>query len=501
MSAMRRDARRFTIGLVLLCAARLVAAADCGSLQLTGATPGHIVEQRVASGSVELTAGAGLAGLPAFCRVIATLKPVPQSEIQIEVWLPEQNWNGKLLGVGNGGFSGYIAFSALADGLKRGYATVSTNTGHDGGSGSFALGQPGKLIDFGYRAVHEMTVAAKQLVHDFYMRDARHAYFSGCSAGGRQAMQSAQRYPDDYDGIVAGSPGLDWTGRAASALRVAQAVRATPDSMLDAKALALLHTAALAACDANDGLKDGVIESPQQCHFDPQPLQCTADHSGDCLTPGQVAAARAIYASPLNPATGRAITGLYPGSEPGWNTWGGPTPLSMAFDEFRYVVNADPDWSLDQFRFDRDVARAEQQDGNTINALNPDLRRFFARGGKLLHYHGWADPQISPGVSPQYFEAVRGSPGGARRVEDSYRLFMVPGMAHCGGGDGASSFDMIAALEQWVEQGKAPASIPAQRVRNGTVDRGRTLCPYPQVAHYDGHGDPDAAASFRCANP
>jgi feruloyl esterase len=465
------------------------AAPDCGALSLARAEKGEIVQQQaLAGGDFQPEGAAVLQGLPAFCRVVAVLRPVPQSRIRIEIWLP-RDWNGKFMGVGNGGFSGSISYGALADGIRRGYATASTDTGHTGGSGRFALGQPQKVIDFGYRAVHEMTAAAKQLVSDYYKRVTQHAYWVGCSAGGRQGLQSAQRYPEDYDGIIAGAPALDWTGRASSALRVAQAVRAKPDSYLDARAMALLHQAALSACDASDGLADGVIESPQLCRFDPQAAGLPA---------AKAEAARAIYDSPANTATGRAITSLYPGSELGWATWAGDAPFTTAIDHFRYVVYGDPAWSLQQFHFDRDAARAETQDNGTINALNPDLTRFFRRGGKLLQYHGWSDPQISPGVSPQYYESVARRVGDPAQMERSYRLFMVPGMAHCSGGEGASRFDMVSALERWVERGVAPAQIIAQRERNGAVDRTRRLCAWPQAARYDGNGDPNLAASFRC---
>ena len=270
---------------------------------------------------------------------------------------------------GNGGFSGSISYAALADGLRRGYAAASTNTGHEGGSGRFALGQPQKVIDFGYRAVHLMTTAGKQLVRDFYARPASRAYWNGCSAGGRQGLQSAQRYPRDYDGIVAGAPALDWTGRASSALRVAAAVRAQADSALDPAAMEILHRDALAACDADEGAVDGVISDPPRCRFDPAGAAvCSgADHA--CLKPAQVASAKAIYASPPNPATGRPLTGLYPGSEKGWATWAGAAPFTTAVDHFRYVVKGDANWSPAQFRFDLDAPRAEVQDANTINAL------------------------------------------------------------------------------------------------------------------------------------
>jgi feruloyl esterase len=494
MLTAQRIARRAVLLSALLAplCAHAAVAPECGSLRLPRSIRGEIVQQQArAGGEFQPEDAAAMEDLPAFCRVVAVLRPAAQSQIRIEVWLP-QDWNGKFMGVGNGGFSGSISYGALADGIRRGYATASTDTGHAGATGRFALGQPQKVIDFGYRAVHEMTAVAKRLVRDYYRNAAQRAYWVGCSAGGRQGLQSAQRYPEDYDGIIAGAPALDWTGRASSALRVAQAVRARPDAYLDAPAMTRLHQAALAACDANDGVTDGVIESPPRCRFDPQLAQLSA---------AQVEAARAIYDSPANATTGRAITGLYPGSEMGWATWGGKEPFVTAIDHFRYVVYGNPSWSLEQFRFDRDAVRAEAQDNGTINALNPDLTRFFRRGGKLLQYHGWSDPQISPGVSPQYYDSVVQRVGDRKRVEQSYRLFMVPGMAHCAGGDGASNFDMVSALERWVERGLAPGEIIAQRQRDGAVDRTRRLCAWPRVARYDGKGDPNVAASFRCEAP
>jgi len=477
------------------------AASRCSSLQVPKGLKGQVLQRElVSAGTFQPEGGAVLAQLPAFCRVVATLAPTAQSEIRVEVWLPVEQWNGKLLGVGNGGFTGNIAHAALAEGLRRGYATASTNTGHEGGSGRFALGQPQKVIDFGYRAVHEMTLAAKQWVRDFNARPARQVYWNGCSAGGRQGMQSAQRYPQDYDGIVAGAPALDWTGRASSALRVAAAVREKPDSMLDAAAMDTLHRGALAACDADDGVADGVISDPPRCRFDPAALQCAEGSTVACLSPSQVQAARAVYSSATNKASGRSITGLFPGSEKGWATWAGAAPFTTAVDHFRYIVNGDANWSPAIFQFDRDAPRAEAQDANTINALDADLRAFFRRGGKLIQYHGWSDPQISPGVSPQYYDSVVDRIGSLKKVQQSHRLFMVPGMAHCSGGDGADRFDMLAALEGWVEQGKAPDAIPARRERNGSVDRTRTLCMYPAVPRYQA-GNPDEATSFRCVVP
>ncbi len=481
--------------------AAAAAGTRCASLQLPAGLEGEILKrEELPAGRFQPEGASALPATPALCRVVAALHPTAASDIRIEVWLPAAVWNGKFLGVGNGGFSGSIAYAALAEGVNRGYATASTDTGHEGSSGRFALGQPGKVIDFGYRAVHVMTQAGRHLAQSFYRRPASRSYWTGCSAGGRQGLQSAQRYPADYDGIVAGAPALDWTGRASSALRVAQAVRVQPDGSLDAAARELLHRAALAACDADDGVADGVISDPPRCRFDPGALQCSASTAPACLSPAQVASARAIYASPPNAATGRALTGLFPGREAGWATWAGPAPFATAVDHFRYVLAGDPDWSPAQFRFDRDAARAEVADANTINALNPDLRAFFARGGRLLQYHGWSDPQISPGASPQYYESVVARIGSLDAVKRSYRLFMVPGMAHCAGGEGTDRFDMLGALEQWVERGVAPDSIPARRERGGRIDRTRPLCAWPAVPRHV-QGDPDDAKSFRCVNP
>jgi Tannase and feruloyl esterase len=257
-------------------------------------------------------------------------------------------------------------------------------------------------------------------------------------------------------------------------------------------------TAVLAACDDIDGVKDGVIEDPARCTFDPKVLECKgADHSA-CLTGPQADAVRTIYSAANNSETKRPITGLAPGSELGWATWAGQQPLAISFDHFKYVVFKDAGWDFRTFDAARDIAAAEHADGNTINALDPNLRPFFDRGGKLIQYHGWSDPQISPGNSLQYYQRVVDAMGGHEKIQGSYRLFMVPGMAHCGGGEGPNSFDMVSALEQWVEKGQAPDRIVASRRRDGAVDRTRPLCPYPQVATFNGTGSTDDAASFVC---
>jgi len=444
-----------------------------------------------------------------ICRVAATLEPTPDSHILMEVWMPESNWNGKYLAVGNGGWSGSIARNALAVAVTAGYAASSTDTGHQGSSASFALGHPEKLIDYAYRSEHEMALTAKSIIAAFYGERPRLSYWNGCSAGGKQGLQEAQRYPEDFDGIVAGSPAANWTGRAAQSLWVQQAVHKDEASYIPPEKYAAVHGAVLDACDALDGVKDGVIENPQACKFDPQVLLCRNGDAADCLTAPQVEAARKIYGASVNPRTGaRVYPGLASGSELSWRIWGGPQPLSIGLDYFRYVVFEDPQWDYRTLDFDRDIARAEKLDHDRINALNPNLKPFFARGGKLIQYHGWNDGQISPFNSVEYYRSVEALLG---PVGDSYRLFMVPGMGHCTGGEGATSFDALPALEAWVENKAAPARIVASRVRSsyvsidepvpltsGKADWTHPLCPYPQVAVYNGKGDPHDAASYVC---
>jgi feruloyl esterase len=427
------------------------------------------------------------------CQVAATLRPSADSDIKIEVWLPPRDgWNGKFQAVGNGGWSGAIVTPGLEAAVRRGYASASTDTGHQGSSASFALGHPEKLIDYAWRSEHEMTVKAKAIVAAYYGTAPKHSYWNGCSAGGKQAMKEAQRFPDDFDGIVAGAPGLDWIARATLSMWVAQA--ASNGEIPPAK-FRIIHDAALQACDAADGLKDGVLEDPTLCTFDPQTIECPGADQPTCLTAKQVQTARKIYAGP-----GPGIApGLERGSEPGWGTFAGPKPFSIGFDYFKYVVFENPQWDFRTLNFDSDIVRARKLDADRINATDPNLAAFRRHRGKLIQYHGWSDPQIPPASSVAYYQSVLKTMGGS--IPDFYRLFMVPGMAHCGGGAGASEFDMIGALEQWVEHGQAPSKIPASRKTNGKVDRSRPLCPFPQVSRYKGTGNPDDAANFTCQIP
>jgi feruloyl esterase len=485
----------FTV-LALLITVNEHAAASCeglASLKLPDTT--ITAAERNAKGSFDQPEGRQP---PGSCRVAATLTPSKESRINIEVWLPLSGWNGNLQAVGNGGWSGSIPSGPLNAALARGYAAVATDTGHEGGGGPWMQNRE-KLIDFGYRAVHEMTVKAKAIVESFYGTAPRFSYFTGCSGGGRQALMEAQRYPDDFDGIVAGAPSLNATGRAAFSMWVAQNLRKEQASYIPATKYPLIHKAALDACDATDSVKDGVIENPKRCAFDPQVLQCRGDDSESCLTAAQVAAARSIYQPLVDAGTKQEIApGLSYGSEPGWATYGGQQPFALGMEMFKFLVFNDPTWDFRTLNFDSHMALVRKAEAGVVNAMDPNLKPFFASGGRLIQYHGWSDPQIQPLSSVEYYDSVLQRMGGAQRVDSHYRLFMVPGMAHCGGGEGTSSFDMLTALERWVEKGEAPDSIPASRIVNGRVDRRRPLCPYPQQATYKGSGDINDAANFVC---
>ncbi len=434
---------------------------------------------------------AAFAALPAFCRVAVTLRPTARSHINAEVWLPASGWNGKLQVVGNGGFAGTIPYPAMAAALGAGYATAGTDTGHTGAAANTFVNED-VLVDYAYRAVHETTATAKKIVDRFYGQAPRFSYFSGCSTGGRQALQAVQRYPEDFDGVVAGAPGLRPTRQAFAQNWMYQAT-ADAASALPAPKLALLHQAVLNACDALDGARDGVLENPVACTFDPGALACQESDAPACLTLPQVEAARKIYAGPANPRTGEQLfPGLERGSELGWS----PGPIGLAADFFRFVVFGDPQWDPRTLDFDAHVALVDsKQEHHILDATKTDLGSFTARGGRLLLYQGWAENGIPPRNVVNYFASVRAS---TPHANDAVRLFMIPGMGHCGGGEGATTFDMVAALDRWVTSGVPPASIPASRLRNGTIDRTRPLCPYPQFAVYRGSGSIDEAANFEC---
>jgi feruloyl esterase len=437
--------------------------------------------------------------LPDFCRVALTLSPSSDSDIKVEVWMPAgTSWNGKFEAVGNGGWAGQLSVQALAGGVARGYAIAATDTGHATPGASFAFGHPEKLTDFAYRAVHEMTVSAKTLIDAYYGHAPRLSYWTGCSTGGRQGLKEAQRYPDDYDGIVAGAPASDMPHLLAQSIWVAQAVAG--DGAIPREKFAIVHQAAIEACDAADGVKDGVIDDPTRCGFDPKTIECPGADSPACLMPAQAAAVRKIYSPARNPRTGAELfPGQEPGSEMGWfGGLAGPTPLSIETDYWKYVVFKRPDWNFTTLDFDKDVTLANSLDQGEMNAMDSDLKAFVAHGGKLLLYHGWNDQLIAPLHTVNYYTAVVNDLGGAARATASVRLFMEPGVTHCAGGDGPSNFDPLGVIERWVEQKQAPDSIIATHLAAGVVDRARPLCPYPQVAIYRGSGDTNKAENFAC---
>jgi pimeloyl-ACP methyl ester carboxylesterase len=510
---------------------RMIVAFGCaacfsvGLLRLSAATPGGVACSDLAGlkiPNVSITAASDLpAGpltlpglrtpltLPAFCRIQAVATPVPDSRIGFEVWIPPAAaWNGKFQGVGNGGYGGSISYPAMATALEKGYATASTDTGHTGGDLTFGLGHPEKVIDWSYRAIHVMTDASKLIVRDRTGTFPSLNYFVGCSSGGHQAVSEAQRYPDDYNGIVAGDPAFDRVNQTAGYLAAWKATHSDGTSLLPTPKLRLLTKAAVSACDALDGLTDGVIDDPRLCHFDPRTLRCAGADGPDCLTGREVDAAKQVYAGLKHPRTGELI---YPGWMPGSEAFGETAGESwrqyvldpkepMRIEAFRFFLFNDPAWDWQTFDFDKDLAFARNTIGY-LSAVDRNLAPFKKTGGKLVMYSGWADPVLPGADIASYYEDVTKVMGGLDKTQDFFRLFMAPGMGHCGGGAGPNTFDALAALEGWVEHNKAPQSLLASHLAGTKVDRTRPLCPYPEVARWNGKGNSDDAANFACTNP
>ena len=511
-----RGLRRIVVAMLLVTAGGKACADACeslGGLELkdTKITIAQVVPAGAFTPPSEFFMPVGpqtYSSLPPFCRVAGTIAPSPESSIGFEVWLPVDGWNGKLVAAGNGGYSGEIWFPFMAPPLAAGYVAASTDTGHRGSpvDASFALGHREKAVDFGYRAAHELALKAKAISVAFYGTPPRHAYWSGCSTGGRQGLTEAQRYPGDFDGIVAGAPANYMSRLGAKYVVASQLIHKDPGGLIPAEKLALLHRAVLARCDVLDGVKDDVIEDPARCHFDPASLQCSGEDTTACLTAAQVASAAAAYAPLINPRTQVVLfPGVSAGSELGWSSELGvmvPVPSTLPTGLFEFIVFKKKGWDYRTFDVARDLPAAEDVAAElALDAVDADLTAFFERGGKILQYHGWADPGIPAQSSIEYFERVRAT------VDDEdfdryYRLFMVPGMDHCSGGAGPDRFDALKTLDAWVETGKPPDSIIASRIANdGTVARTRPLCPYPKVALYLGVGSSDDAASFTCAVP
>jgi feruloyl esterase len=460
-------------------------------------------------------AAAPLSDLPPFCRVVGEAKPA----VGFEVWMPLANWNGKFQGVGNGGSAGVISYGAMANALRRGYATASTDTGHVNKrpfDATWAVGRPDLVEDFGYRGIHVMTEHGKNITGMFYGSGPRHAYFVGCSTGGRQALTEAQRYPGDYDGIVAGDPANNWTRFYAGAhLWTAIALMKDPESYIPAGKMPLLGNAVNAACDALDGVTDGVLDDPRACKYDPAALTCKPGQDPEtCFTAKQVKAIKDIWAGVRDSSGELVYPPFVPGGESGPGGWAGwitgsapfaSTHWQAADNTYKYMIFNNPEWDYQTFDFDKDLRFSLEKLGKHLDAVDPNLQPLKARGAKLIMYHGWSDPAISPLNSINYYESVvavlgrgRSRDVALRETQDFFRLFMVPGMQHCSNGPGATTFDMLAALENWVEKKVAPDHVIASRLVNGVAERTRPLCAYPKVAVYKGSGSTNDAANFEC---
>lgn len=460
--------------------------------------------QQAAAAGFANAARAGRGGapplmLPAHCRVAMVLTPSPDSHIEMELWMPvSAEWNGKFQAVGNGGWAGSITYPAMAQALRDGYATASNDTGHKGGDPMFGLGHPEKLVDFAYRANHEMTVQSKAIIDKYYGHASRMNYWNGCSTGGRQGLMEAQKFPADFDAVIAGAPANWQTHLHAWDMNVATTALKNPGMFMTRGKLETLHNAVMEQCDKLDGIKDGLLNDPRKCKFDPSVLLCKGPDSDSCLTQEQVEGAKLVYA----PARKKDGEFIFPGKEPGselvWtqlNPVKAPIPLILG--TFQVATYQDANWDWHNYDLDRDVAAADEKFGYVNVPF--DLSAFKGRGGKLLLYHGWDDTAISPENTINYYESVLRKMG--PKQESWMRLYMIPGMNHCQGGVGTDQFNKMAVIERWREAGQAPEQIVAAHVSGNTIDMTRPLCPYPQVAAYKGTGSVYDAANFSCRMP
>ncbi len=498
----------------LLALAGPAAAKDCADLSGATITDGRITAATlVPAGGFQLVtpvgappgvAAAGFKSLPAFCRVQATLKPTPDSDIKVEVWLPAAGWNGKFVGIGNGVWAGSISYFQLGEPLSRGYVAAATDTGHTGTglSADFAVGHPEKLTDFGHRAVHGMTVAAKEVTRAFYGDGPRLSFWNSCSTGGRQGLMEAYRYPGDYDAISAMAPANPMTDLMTQSLWTGfQAVRA-PGAGLSPAKLGVLHKAYIAQCDGKDGLVDGIVSDPRSCRFDPAVVQCKAGDAADCLTGEQVQTMRAVYGGVRDPKTGKPLLpGFPPGSELQLAAlMSGPEPFPVATSYMRLLVfGQQPGWNFRSFDYKADAERARAFGGGILDVPASGLAPFFARGGKLLLSHGWTDGLIPANNTVAFYERLSKQLP-ARAKARQLRLFMVPGMNHCSGGEGPSAIDTLAVIDRWASETLAPERVVA-RSQPRQPPMSRPLCPFPMVARYEGRGPTEREDSFACVSP
>ena len=491
--------------------------------------------QAAPAGTFTLSGENLIQSLPAFCRVEGVIEPTTDSEIHFAVWMPTTGWNGRFRGIGNYGFAGDIEFADMAAAIRRGYSAASTDTGHrGGGTGSeWALKHHEKVVDFGYRAVHEMTVNAKAIVRSFYGQAPQWSYFEGTSNGGREALMEAQRFPDDYQGILAGAAATTTTGLLTAAL---YDTYPGPAAYIPANKIPAISAAVLNACDALDGISDGILNDPRQCHFDPSTLRCQGADSDACLTATQVSQLRKIYAGLRDSKGEQLFPGYMPGGEEGEDGWAGWIIGSapgqgaitiFALNYFRNVVVENPAWDFHSVSPEHAAHVADEKTGRAVNATDPDLRQFRAGGGKLILYHGWSDPVIPALSTINYYDRVVTNMG-LRQTEGFVRVYLAPGMHHSFLGPGPNFFGQVdlanlggppdvptptdpqhnisSALVQWVENGVAPGAIIATKYVNDLdpsqgVKMTRPLCPYPQIAKYQGSGDTNDAANFVCSRP
>ena len=480
--------------------ARAVTGTHCQALSQ------HQAKDLLAISAAAMTA---VPGVPAHCRVSGVLAP----EIAFEVSLPER-WNGRFYMIGNGGHAGEsledpMRVAQRNAALRAGFAFAQTNTGHDARQepgASFVMSNPAKAIDYAFRAVNLTAVTAKAITTAYYRKDIAHSYWNSCSNGGRQGLIEAERYPQDFDGILANSPWVDQTGFTLGAVWNQRALDVAP---LTAGKLTLIARVVMDKCDALDGLKDGQIDDPRRCSLNVKtdvPACAAGTDNDSCLTGAQADAVEKIYGGPVG--NGRPLfPGFMPGSEVAWMNFIVPAQpgrkaadFNLAEGTLRYLVHtpAQPDYDYRSFDFDRDPLTLDAW-GRLVNATNPDLSRFRHKGGKLIMTYGWADPVLQPLAGVHYYEQALARNG--PETPQFFRLFMVPGMSHCSGGAATDHFDAVTALVDWVEKGKAPDSIRAARVVDKKEVRSRPLCAYPQVARYLGHGSTDEAANFRCTAP
>jgi feruloyl esterase len=492
-----KAASAFTWVAALAAASANAATADaraCGALDRGGL----FADTRISSARMVPEDAAGK--LPAFCEVAGVISPVPGSSIAVVYRLP-QNWNGKFLGLGGGGWAGDIKLSTAEPGLTRGYATAQTDGGHPGtGVRDTSWANDVTITDFAFRAVHQMTVVGKQVVARYYGRDPSQAYFHGCSTGGRQALMEVQRYPRDYDGVIAGAPVYNLITQTSAIVRNQAFSR--EGARLTAEHLEALNAASLKACDTQDGLKDGIITDPRLCDFDPGTLACKEGSKDVCLTPPQLAAVRTMYAGVKTSAGETVAPPLTRGGEADWARFiaaTGPATGSAAvgIDGLRGVIFGNPGFEYDAFEPDRDYRLARDSGfARQYEAADPDISAFIERGGKLLLWHGWDDAGPSAFGTIDYFEHMRQvTAPKVKSLDDGARLFIAPGVYHCKNGPGPDQFDLLGTIDTWVDKGTAPESMLATRT-DGSLSR--PLCRYPALPRYKGKGKAAEAGSFTC---